>query len=187
MPAARFSPLELPGLLLVETQAFGDPRGFFMEAFRAKDFAEAGIPPFVQDNLSRSSRGVLRGLHYQKHPAPIGKLVRCVRGSIFDVAVDIRKGSPTFGRWVSVELSDENKRMLWVPEGFAHGFYTLSDVADVLYKVTGYWTPDVDRGIRWDDPRLGVRWPDGEVQVSPKDAVLPLLAEAENTFAWTAR
>ncbi|MBI4375078.1 MAG: dTDP-4-dehydrorhamnose 3,5-epimerase [Elusimicrobia bacterium] len=178
----RFSPYQLDGLLLVDGRRFPDERGAFMEAFKELDFRGAGIPTLVQDNLSRSYRGVLRGLHYQKKPAAIGKLIRCIRGRIFDVAVDIRKDSPSFGKWAAVELSDENNRMLWVPEGFAHGFYTLSDEADVLYKVTGYWSPEHERGLIWNDPQVGVRWPSGPVRLSPKDAELPPLARADNNF-----
>ncbi|MDD5657806.1 MAG: dTDP-4-dehydrorhamnose 3,5-epimerase, partial [Elusimicrobia bacterium] len=135
-------------------------------------------PPFVQDNLSRSARGTLRGLHYQLPRRPVGKLVRCTRGRIFDVAVDIRKGSPTFGRWTSVELSDEGNRMFWVPPGFAHGFLALSDWADVTYKVTDYWSAEVDAGVRWDDPGLKIDWPLRPSLVSEKDARLPRLAQA---------
>lgn len=188
MPPARFTPFELPGLLVVETDAFPDERGYFLEAFRAKDFLAQGIPPFVQDNVSRSTKGVLRGMHYQKRPKGIGKLIRCVRGAVWDAAVDIRKGSPTFGKWAALELSEENRRMLWVPEGFAHGFYTLSDVADVVYKVTDYWSQEHDRGILWSDPAVGIRWPsDGHVKLAPKDKLHPVLAEADNNFEWTGR
>jgi len=177
-----FTPLELSGVMLVEGKSFPDERGYFMESFRETDMRQGGIPPLVQDNLSRSTAGTLRGLHYQKNPSAIGKLVRCVRGRIFDVAVDIRKSSPTYGRWLSVELSDEGNRMLWVPAGFAHGFYALSEVADVLYKVTGYYSPENDRGVLWNDPALGIRWPAKEAKLSPKDAKLPLLAQADNNF-----
>lgn len=170
----------IDGLLLVEGRAFPDDRGFFMESFRADQWAALGLPPLVQDNLSRSRRGVVRGLHFQVPPAPIGKLVRCARGRIFDVAVDVRRGSPTFGRHAAVELSDEGNRMFWVPAGFAHGFCALSDWADVTYKVTGYWSAAVDAGVRWNDPALGIAWPfrPEEAVVTPKDAALPLLAQA---------
>ena len=177
-----FTPYELPGLLLVEGKAFPDERGWFMESFRAKDFEAAGIPPFVQDNLSRSRKGVLRGLHYQKAPAAIGKLVRCVRGRIWDVAVDIRRSSPTYGKWAAVELSEDGNRLFWIPAGFAHGFYTLSDSADVHYKVTGYWSADVDRGVLWNDPAIGIRWPAADPVLAPKDAKLPPLASADNNL-----
>ena len=179
-----FKPLDLPGLLLVEGQSFSDKRGFFLESFRESDCREAGIPPLVQENLSRSGRGVIRGLHYQKNPCAIGKIVRCVRGRIFDVAADIRKGSPTYGRWSAVELSDEGNRMLWIPEGFAHGFCALSDEADVQYKVSGYWARSEERGILWNDPALGIRWPLKTVILSDKDALLPPLERADNNFVW---
>ncbi|MDE2489906.1 MAG: dTDP-4-dehydrorhamnose 3,5-epimerase [Elusimicrobia bacterium] len=176
----------LPGLLLVEGRAFPDDRGFFLESWRADDWAKAGLPPLVQDNLSRSRRGVLRGLHYQREPAAIGKLVRCSRGRIFDVAVDLRRGSPTYGKWASIELTDAGNRAFWVPAGFAHGFCALSESADVAYKVTGFFDPAADGGVRWDDPALGVKWPlpRAEIVVSPKDAALPLAAEADPGFVW---
>ncbi|MFA6004404.1 MAG: dTDP-4-dehydrorhamnose 3,5-epimerase [Elusimicrobiota bacterium] len=175
-------PYKLAGLLLIESKSFPDERGFFMESFRADESQALGLPPLVQDNLSRSVRGVVRGLHFQKPPRPVGKLVRCMRGRIFDVAVDIRKSSPTYGKWASVELSDEGNRMFWVPPGFAHGFYTLSEQADVSYKVTDYWALDVDGGMRWDDPALGIDWPKGPAIVSPKDAALPLFSEIVSGF-----
>jgi len=175
-------PYQLAGLLLIEGRSFPDGRGFFMESFRVDEFKALGLPPFVQDNLSRSAQAVVRGLHYQKPPRPVGKLVRCVRGRIFDVAVDIRRGSTTFGKWAAVELTDEGNRLFWIPPGFAHGFCALSETADVAYKVTDYWAPEVDAGIRWDDPALAIAWPDRRAQVSPKDARLPLLAQAEPAF-----
>lgn len=177
-----FTPYKIPGLLVVEGNSFPDERGFFMESFREEDLKEAGIGPLIQDNLSRSKKGVLRGLHYQKNPSAIGKLVRCVRGRIFDVAVDIRKGSPTYGKWASIELDDLGNRMFWVPPGFAHGFLTLSETADVLYKVSGYWTPGVERGIAYNDPKINIHWPSFEILVSTKDAELPPLAQADNNF-----
>ena len=176
----------IEGLLVVESRSFPDERGFFMEAFRADDWAKAGLPSLVQDNLSRSKKGVIRGLHFQKNPKAIGKLVRCARGKIFDVAVDIRRGSPTYGKWASIELSDEGNRMFWVPEGFAHGFCALSGEADVTYKVTDYWSPAVDGGILWNDPALGIHWPlpPSEALVTKKDAELPPLAVADAGFVW---
>ena len=174
----------LPGVLLIEPKVFGDDRGFFLETWNQATFAAAGLDlAFVQDNHSRSARGVLRGLHYQL-ANPQGKLVRVTQGSVFDVAVDIRRSSPNFGKWVGYELSDANKRMLWVPPGFAHGFLVLSDTADFLYKCTALYDPPSDRGIRWDDPAIGIDWPDTGVapQLSGKDAIAPLLADAE-TFA----
>lgn len=180
-----FTPLRIPDVVLIEARAFGDDRGFFAETYKASDFAAHGVPQrFVQDNHSHSQRGVLRGLHYQKDPAAQGKLVLCVRGEIFDVAVDIRRGSPTYGQWVGETLSHDNHRLLWVPPGFAHGFCVLSEEADVLYKVTAEYAPEYDRGVRWNDPAIGVRWPVAEPLLSPKDAAAPLLAEADNNFVY---
>ena len=174
----------LEGLLLVEGKSFGDERGFFMESFRADDWARAGLPPLLQDNLSRSAKNTVRGLHYQIPPQAIGKLVRCSRGRIFDAVVDLRRRSPTYGKSASIELDDSGNRMFWVPAGFAHGFCALSESADVTYKVTGYWTKEVDAGIRWNDPALGIQWPvsASEAIVTAKDAVLPLLADAAVHF-----
>lgn len=182
--AYTFTPYKLEGLLLIEGKFLPDERGSFQEAWRDDDFRAAGIPRFVQDNLSRSKRGVVRGLHYQKNPSAIGKLIRCMRGKIFDAAVDIRKGSPTFGKWASVELDGDSNRMLWVPAGFAHGFQAVSDTADVLYKVTGYWSQPDDRGVQWNDPDIGVPWPLADARHSPKDAGWPPLARADNNFSW---
>ena len=170
------------GPLLLTPRVFGDERGFFFESWNQQAFnAAAGDTAFVQDNHSRSSRGVLRGLHYQLPPHPQGKLVRCVLGEIFDVAVDIRRSSPTFGQWVGSALSADNKQQLWVPAGFAHGFLTLSEQAEVLYKTTDFWSRECERAIRWDDPALAIAWPlealaGAEPQLSEKDAVAPLLA-----------
>jgi len=174
----------IDGLLLVEGKSHADERGFFMESFRADDWAKAGLPPLLQDNLSRSRKGVVRGLHYQVPPKAIGKLVRCTRGRVLDAVVDLRKKSPTFGNSAAIELDDSGNRMFWVPAGFAHGFCALTDVADMAYKVTDYWTKEVDRGIRWNDPALGIKWPisASEALVTPKDAELPLLADADNPF-----
>ncbi|MFM5226648.1 dTDP-4-dehydrorhamnose 3,5-epimerase [Aeromonas veronii] len=151
----------IPDVLIFEPKVFGDERGFFFESFNHKLFEEAvGYPVnFVQDNHSKSSKGVLRGLHYQLPPHAQGKLVRCVAGEVFDVAVDIRKSSPTFGQWVGVYLSGENKRQMWIPEGFAHGFVTLSETAEFLYKTTNYYSASSDRGILWNDAKLAVAWP----------------------------
>lgn len=177
--------LDIPEVILVEPKVFPDERGFFMETYKYSEFEANGIPQrFVQDNFSHSVRGVLRGLHYQKAPAAQGKLVMAVRGEIFDVAVDIRKGSPTYGRWVGVRLSSENRRMLWVPEGFAHGFVVLSEEADVMYKVTSEYAPELDRGIRWNDPEIGIDWPVKNPILSPKDNAQPFLAEADNNFVY---
>lgn len=161
----------LPDLLILEPKVFGDERGFFFESFNARRFAEAtGLhPEFVQDNHSRSAKGVLRGLHYQVQQAQ-GKLVRVTTGEVFDVAVDLRRSSPTFGQWVGVHLSAENKRQLWVPEGFAHGFVVLSEFAEFLYKTTDYYAPEHERSIRWDDPTLAIDWPLTDApQLSAKD------------------
>lgn len=170
----------LPGVLILEPRVFGDARGFFMESYNRRVFAELGLPTdFVQDNHSRSARGVLRGLHYQIQK-PQGKLVRVVRGAVYDVAVDLRRSSPTFGRWVGVELSEANQRMLWIPPGFAHGFLVLSDCADFLYKTTDFYAPEYERCLAWNDPAIGIAWPlDGEPVLSAKDRAGKLLAEAE--------
>lgn len=172
----------IPGVLIIEPRVFGDERGFFMESFNQRDWeAMTGLKTvFVQDNHSASTQGVLRGLHYQLPPAAQGKLVRCVVGEIFDVAVDIRKGASTFGQWTGVNLSAENKRQFWIPEGFAHGFLVLSKTAEVLYKTTGYYAPACDRSIIWNDPDLGVVWPYSEAPIlSEKDRSAARFAEAE--------
>jgi len=160
-----------------------------METYKRSEFESNGIRfAFSQDNHSRSSAShVIRGLHYQKDPAAQGKLVRCVFGAVYDVAVDIRRGSPTYSRWAGVELSAENRRMLWVPPGFAHGFCTLSDVSEVVYKTTSEYSGPHDRGIRWNDPALGVNWPTTNPVLSPKDAQAPMLAQADNNFAYEGR
>ncbi len=171
----------IPEVLILEPKVFGDARGFFMESYNAKTFREAtGLAvDFVQDNHSRSAHGVLRGLHYQLQQ-PQGKLVRVVRGAVFDVAVDVRKSSPTFSQWVGVELSEDNHRQLWVPEGFAHGFLVLSDSADFLYKTTDYYAPEHERCIAWNDPAIGIEWPlDAAPRLSAKDQAGVPLAEAE--------
>ncbi|MFM0278443.1 dTDP-4-dehydrorhamnose 3,5-epimerase [Paraburkholderia sediminicola] len=171
----------LPGVVILEPKVFGDDRGFFYESFNGREFTEAtGVDRnFVQDNHSRSARNVLRGLHYQISQ-PQGKLVRVVSGRVFDVAVDIRRSSAHFGKWVGVELSAENKRQLWIPEGFAHGFVVLSEFAEFLYKTTDYYAPEYERSLAWNDPAIGIEWPfDGEPLLSKKDAAAPALAEAE--------
>ncbi|MFL9879129.1 dTDP-4-dehydrorhamnose 3,5-epimerase [Herbaspirillum rhizosphaerae] len=172
---------DLSDVLIVEPKVFGDDRGFFYESFNERSFNElTGITvDFVQDNHSKSTKNVLRGLHYQIQN-PQGKLVRVVSGEVFDVAVDIRKSSPTFGRWVGVTLSADNKRQLWVPPGFAHGFLVTSDSAEFLYKTTDYWAPEFERSILWSDPAIGIEWPiDGAAQLSGKDQIGKLLADAE--------
>jgi dTDP-4-dehydrorhamnose 3,5-epimerase len=176
----RFKPLEIADVILVEPITFEDARGQFMELYKRSAFLSGGITAtFVQDNFSRSACHVLRGLHYQLPPKAQGKLVSVMAGEIFDVAVDLRKGSPTLGRWVSATLSAENRNMLYVPEGFAHGFCVLSERADVVYKVTAEYAPDLDRGIVWDDPILNITWPVVMPILSPKDARLPRLGEVE--------
>jgi dTDP-4-dehydrorhamnose 3,5-epimerase len=182
-----FKTLDIPGLVLVEPRFFGDARGAFGELYQRSAFAAQGIADeFIQDNLSRSRRGVLRGLHYQLPPEAQGKLVTVLRGEVLDVVVDIRRGSPAFGRWFGLTLSAESGLMLYVPPGFAHGYCALSDEADFLYKCTRQYAPALDRGIRWDDPEIGVRWPVADPILSPKDAALPLLRDAENPFVFGA-
>jgi dTDP-4-dehydrorhamnose 3,5-epimerase len=177
----KATPLAIPDVVLFEPRVFGDDRGFFYESFNQRQFDEAiGRPAkFVQDNHSRSVKNVLRGLHYQIKQ-PQGKLVRVAAGEVFDVAVDLRKSSPTFGKWVGEILSAENKRQLWVPEGFAHGFVVLSESAEFLYKTTDYYAPEFERSILWNDPAIGIRWPiDGEPQLSAKDTQGLTLDRAE--------
>jgi dTDP-4-dehydrorhamnose 3,5-epimerase len=178
-----FEPLEIPAVVLVRPTRRRDERGFFQESYRASAFAAAGIDAaFVQDNLARSTRGVLRGLHYQLPPVAQAKLVGVVSGCIFDVAVDLRVGAPTYGRWVGTTLDAESGDLMWIPEGFAHGYVVLSDVSDVAYKVTAEHAPELDRGVAWDDPEIGVEWPITDPIVSPKDRAQPTLALAENPF-----
>ncbi len=186
----------LPGLLVLSPRRFGDARGWFMESYNHRRFqdglAALGLPaprPFVQDNESQSARGVLRGLHYQLPPHAQGKLVRVARGAVFDVAVDIRRSSPTFGQWVGAELTEDNQHQLWVPPGFAHGFVVLSESADFLYKTTDYYAPQHERSIAWNDPSIGISWPalaqGQQPLLSAKDSAAPLLASlgAEALFA----
>jgi len=173
---------DLPEVLLIKPRVFEDERGFFFESFNKRDWLDAtGIDcDFVQDNHSRSTKGVLRGLHYQLPPAAQGKLVRVLVGEIFDVAVDIRKNSPNFGKWVGQKLSAENKLQMWVPEGFAHGFLVVSDVAEVLYKTTDYYQPEAEQGIRWDDQTLNIPWPiTSPPALSKKDTLYPEISKAE--------
>ena len=169
---------DLPGVLILEPRVFADARGAFYEFYNAATYRDLGLPEtFVQDNQSESQKGVLRGLHYQL-ANPQGKLVRCVRGAIFDVAVDLRRDSPHFGKWTGVELTEENRLMLWVPPKFAHGFVALTD-AHVLYKCTTLWDQDTDRSLLWSDPEVGIRWPIASPQLAPKDAAAPTLRDAE--------
>jgi dTDP-4-dehydrorhamnose 3,5-epimerase len=177
-----FEPTAIPDVVLIRPKVFGDPRGFFLESWEERKFAAGGIDVrFVQDNHSRSARNILRGLHYQIQQ-PQGKLVRVVTGTVYDVAVDIRRSSPTFGKWVGVTLSAENHHMLWVPPGFAHGFVVLSESADFLYRVTDFWAPQYERAIQWNDPDLQVQWPlaEGAAPIlSAKDAVASRFRDAE--------
>ena len=177
---------DIPDVLIFEPRVFGDARGFFFESFSSKVFDEAvgRKVAFVQDNHSQSQKGVLRGLHYQLDPHAQGKLVRCIEGEVFDVAVDIRRSSPTFGKWVGAVLSAENKRQLWIPEGFAHGFMALSETVQFVYKATNYYAPQSERSIKWDDETLAIEWPVGDIipQLSSKDLDALTLSAAE-TFA----
>lgn len=178
----RFTPLAIPEVILIEPRVFGDERGFFMETWNARVFAQAGLDfHFVQDNHSRSAQGVLRGLHYQLRQ-PQGKLVRVVAGEVFDVAVDLRRSSPSFGRWVGHRLSADNKHMLWIPPGFAHGFYVMSRDAEFVYKCTDFYAPEHERSLRWDDPDVAIDWPltDGRAPtLAAKDAAGVTLGKAE--------
>lgn len=185
----EFEKTEIPDVILIKPKVFGDDRGFFMETYKKSDFEKFGIDTdFVQDNHSKSVKGVLRGLHFQKEPFAQGKLVRCIKGKIFDVAVDIRRGSPTFKKWVGYELSEENKLMLWIPKGFAHGFLTLSEEAEVIYKVSGAeYNPKSDAGIIWNDPDINIKWPLEEIEevlLSDKDKNLPTLKNADINFVY---
>ena len=177
----KVTPLAIPDIMLLEPKLFGDERGFFFESFNQHQFETAigKVIHFVQDNHSRSTKNVLRGLHYQIQQ-PQGKLVRVIQGEVFDVAVDIRRSSPTFGKWVGELLSAENKKQLWIPEGFAHGFITLSDTAEFLYKTTNYWVPTFERCIRWDDPEIAIAWPaKTPPRLSSKDNIGSALIDAE--------
>ncbi len=182
--AMNVTATQLPDVLVFEPKVFGDKRGFFLESFSQRGFDAAAGPGhrFVQDNHSRSAKGVLRGLHFQLPPHAQGKLVRVVSGAVFDVAVDMRRNSPTFGRWAGMELSATNHRQLWIPPGFAHGFLVLSETADFLYKTTAYYAPQAEGAVRWDDPTIGIEWPEIAMapQLSAKDQQAPLLADAQS-------
>jgi len=183
----KFKETSISGLYIVEPIVFQDERGFFLEFFKESDFIKNGIKAkFVQDNHSKSKKWVLRGLHFQDLPYPQGKLIKCIKGEIFDVAIDLRKGSPTFGQWFGIRLSEENKLMLWIPPGFAHGFLTLSDEAEIIYKVSeSEYSPNHDRTLRWDDPDIGINWPLPENVkpiLSPKDENAPFLKELTIKF-----
>ncbi|KGE71119.1 dTDP-4-dehydrorhamnose 3,5-epimerase [Spirochaeta lutea] len=179
-----FTPGPIPGLVIIQPRVFADDRGWFMESYKKSEFIDHGISEdFVQDNHSRSIRGVLRGLHFQRSPHAQGKLVRCLDGRVWDVAVDLRRGSPTFGRYHGIELSPENSTMFYIPPGFAHGFITLSEHAEFVYKCTEEYAPESDGGVRWDDPDLALPWPLDQPLVSPKDSQLPFLADLGKDFA----
>ena len=177
---------DLPEVVLIDPKPFADERGWFVETHRKSDFAKHGIPfDFPQDNHSRSTaRGILRGLHFQKNPVAQGKLVRCLLGEVFDVAVDIRKGSPTYRKWVSTILSPDNCHMLWIPPGFAHGILTLTDTTEVVYKVTSEYSQLHDRVIRWNDPTIAIKWPYANPILSTKDRDAPLLNDVDNNFVY---
>ena len=180
-----FKKLDIPEVILVDAKAFSDDRGYFLESFKKSVFTSNGIDTkFVQDNFSHSVKGVLRGLHYQKNPKAQAKLVIALRGKIFDVAVDIRKNSPTFGKWVGEILSEKNHKLLYVPEGFAHGFCVLSNEADVLYKVNQEYSPEHEMGILWNDPDLHISWPIKKPILQERDILLPILKNAENNFIY---
>lgn len=179
----NFTKLSLPGTLLIKDDVFSDERGLFMETYRHSEFAREGITEyFIQDNYSRSKKNVLRGLHYQRKPNAQGKLVYCLTGRIFDVAVDIRKDSPTYARWFGIEMSEENRLALYLPSGFAHGFLVLSDTAEVMYKCTEEYSPGDERGIIWNDSDIKIGWPVEKPILSEKDKRLPALRDADNNF-----
>ena len=180
-----FKRLDIPEVIVVEAKSFSDDRGFFLEGFKESEFSANGInTKFVQDNISHSIKGVLRGLHYQKNPKAQAKLVKTIRGEIFDVAVDIRNGSPTFGKWIAEILSDKNHKSLYVPEGFAHGFCVLSDEADILYKVNQEYSYENERGIVWNDPCLKISWPVDKPILAKKDLELPPIDKIDNNFTY---
>lgn len=176
----KSQPLSIPEVVLIKPQVFDDNRGFFFESFNQKEFEDAigHKVTFIQDNHSKSSRGVLRGLHYQLKPFAQGKLVRVISGEVFDVAVDIRRSSPTFGKWVGEVLSEDNKKQLWIPEGFAHGFLTLTNTAEVLYKTTELYSKEHEQGIQWNDKKIGIEWPTDKLLLSAKDRSAKLFSEA---------
>jgi dTDP-4-dehydrorhamnose 3,5-epimerase len=179
----KFNKLEIPGVMTIEPKSFSDDRGFFFENFKESEFIQNGIEKkFVQDNFSHSTQGVLRGLHYQKNPHAQAKLLSVLKGKIFDVAVDIRVNSPTFGKWVSVIISEEDHKLIYIPEGFAHGFCVLSNEADVLYKVTNEYSPKDERGIKWNDPDINIAWPIDKPLLHEKDSRLPFLKNIDNDF-----
>ncbi|MDH3618759.1 MAG: dTDP-4-dehydrorhamnose 3,5-epimerase [Nitrosopumilus sp.] len=181
-----FKKLNISDVILVEAKAFPDERGFFLESFKESDFISNGINTrFIQDNFSHSIKGVLRGLHYQKNSKSQAKLIIALRGEIFDVAVDIRKGSPTYGKWIGEILSENNHKLLYIPEGFAHGFCVLSDEADVLYKVSQEYSPEDEKGIMWNDPKINIAWPIDKPILHEKDSQLPSLKNTDNDFVYS--
>lgn len=183
----NFKRLEIPDIILITPELFEDKRGYFMEVYKKSEFERFGIKEsFVQDNFSKSREGVLRGLHYQKPPKAQGKLIKCVRGEIFDVAVDIRKGSPYHGKWIGEYLSDKNKKMLYLPIGFAHGFLVMSKEAEVIYKISCEYSPELERGIVWNDPTIGIKWPIKDTPIlSQKDSALPSLKQSNSNFTYS--
>jgi len=184
----EFKKLTIPEVILIIPRIFRDSRGFFMESYKRSEFSKAGIrEEFVQDNHSYSRKDVLRGLHYQREPMAQGKLIRCIRGRIYDVAVDIRRGSPTYKRWVGIELTEENNYMVYIPEGFAHGFVVLSDEAVVIYKCTKEYSKENERGIIWNDPEISIEWPVKLPVLSERDSKLPLLKDAEINFTYKGK
>jgi dTDP-4-dehydrorhamnose 3,5-epimerase len=183
----RFTPTAITDVVIIEPRFFPDERGFFMETYRRTEFTAAGIGDiFVQCNHSKSTRGILRGLHYQNPPKAQGKLIRVLSGAIYDVAVDIRKGSPTFGKWTAASLSAESKKMLYIPSGFAHGFCVTSDEGEVLYMTSEEYAPECEAGIIWNDPEVAIAWPITEPVLSERDRKWPVLRKAQNTFEWIA-
>ena len=181
-----FTRSEIPEVILIEPPVFSDERGFFMESYRRSEFAAFGITqPFVQSNHSKSRKGILRGLHYQKNPKAQAKLVRTLKGEVYDVVVDLRRGGPNFGKWIAVILSAENKTMLYVPAGFAHGFCVTSVEAEILYMTSEEYAPDLESGVLWNDPELAIEWPIAEPILSLRDRAWPRLRDADNNFAYT--
>ena len=181
----KFTRQSIPEVVIIEPRVLRDERGFFIETYKYSEFEDAGIrESFVQDNHSQSGMGVLRGLHYQINPGAQGKLLRCSKGRIFDVAVDIRKGSPDYGKWIGIELSDENNKLIYIPPGFAHGFLTLSSMAEVFYKCTNEYSPGHERGIAWNDPDININWPVKAPILSAKDLSFPVLKDADNNFEY---
>jgi dTDP-4-dehydrorhamnose 3,5-epimerase len=183
--AFRFTPSDIPDVVLIDPSVFSDERGFLIESYKRSEFAAFGITePFVQSNHSKSREGTLRGLHYQKNPKAQGKLVRAILGEVYDVVVDLRRGGPTYGRWIAVVLSAENKKMLYVPAGFAHGFCVTSAEAEILYMISEEYAPELESGVLWTDPELAIEWPIAEPILSPRDRAWPRLRDADNNFIY---